>query len=174
MITILGKVLKNINLRLFNRRVDIKGSVNLHWNTKIIVSNDGKMSLGNGLSTFNNVHLTANGGNLSIGSEVFFNRNCLVICMDSIKIGNHCLFGPNVCVYDHDHKFGVQGVQNQYNTSPIVIEDGCWIGANAVILRGSYIGKGCVIGAGTVIKGRVPPHSIVTNERKLIIKPIEE
>ena len=57
---------------------------------------------------------------------------------------------------------------------PITIEDNCWIGANATILRGTHIGEGCVIGAGTVVKGEIPPHSIVTSNREMVIKPIKD
>ena len=36
---------------------------------------------------------------------------------------------------------------------PIVVHDGCWIGANSTILPGTVIEKGCVIAAGSVVKG---------------------
>ena len=44
-----------------------------------------------------------------------------------------------------------RGGENQ--PSPIDIHDGCWIGANSTILPGSIIEKGCVIAAGSVVKG---------------------
>ncbi len=43
---------------------------------------------------------------------------------------------------------------------PIVIEDDVWIGMDAMILSGSHIGKGAVIGAKTVVTGYVAPYSI--------------
>ena len=55
-------------------------------------------------------------------------------------------------------------------TSPIIIEDNVWIGSNCTILKGSHIGTGSVIAAGTVIKGKIPPNSIVFNGNKNIIR----
>lgn len=79
------------------------------------------------------------------------------------------MFGPNVCIYDHDHKYDAEGFKEGYRTGAIVIEDHCWIGANVTILRGTHIGEGCVIGAGAILKGDIPEHSLVTPNRELII-----
>ena len=76
-------------------------------------------------------------------------------------------------IYDHDHKFGPEGIRPGYNTAPVVIENDCWIGAGVTILRGTHIGEGCVIGAGSIVKGEIPPHSLVTSDRQLTIVPIE-
>lgn len=111
---------------------------------------------------------------MDIGSNVGFNRNCIVICRERITIGEKCVFGPNVVIYDHDHLFNTDGIKsNEYKSSPILIEPGCWIGANAIILRGATIGEGSVIGAGTVVRGNIPPHSLVTNDRTMRIRPIQ-
>ena len=45
-------------------------------------------------------------------------------------------------------------------TDPVVIEDDCWIGLNAVILQGVTLGHGCIIGAGAVVTRSIPPWSI--------------
>ena len=58
-------------------------------------------------------------------------------------------------IYDHDHIFDKEtGVdRKKYKVAPVVIGKNCWIGANAVILRGTTIGDNCVVGAGCVLKG---------------------
>ncbi len=122
-----------------------------------------------------NFHFSAiDGGRLEIGSGVFFNRNCTVVARESIKIGSMCSFGPNVCIYDHDHAFGrARENGEQFKSAPVEIGDNCWVGANAVILRGTKIGDGCVIGAGCVVSGEIPAHSLVTSGRELEIRPIK-
>ena len=60
-----------------------------------------------------------------------------------------------------------------YKIGNIVIENNSWIGANVTILRDTHIGEGCVIGAGAVIRGNIPPHSLVTADRSVRIVPIE-
>ena len=57
-----------------------------------------------------------------------------------------------------DEKF-VDGV-NPYDL-PVVIEDGCWIGANVTILKGVTIGRGSVVAAGAVVTKSCEPYSII-------------
>ncbi len=167
------RVIRTILLKIaYGKRITIKKYPDFSNSTKIKIYKNGKIVLGKGITAFNNVHFSAVDGKLEVGDSTSFNRNCIIVSRESIKIGEKCFFGPNVCIYDHDHVFDIEGVKIQYKTGPIVIEDNCWIGANAVILRGTHIGKGCVIGAGTIIKGDIPPHSIVMSDRKLSIKPI--
>ncbi len=110
---------------------------------------------------------------LIIGSNVFFNRNDMIVCMNKIVIGDNCMFGPNVYIYDHDHCFTKERVYPyEYQTCEVLIGNNVWCGANVVILRGTVIGDGAVIGAGTVVKGIIPPHSIVHASDKLVIRPI--
>lgn len=122
-----------------------------------------------------NFHLSAiGGGRLEIGMGVFVNRNCTFVARDRIKIGDKCSFGPNVCIYDHDHAFGKARRNGEaFKTAPVSIGNNCWVGANTVILRGTTIGDNCVIGAGCVVKGNIPPDSLVTSGRELEIKNIE-
>ncbi len=57
----------------------------------------------------------------------------------------------------------------------VIIEDDCWIGAGAIILNGITIGKGSVVGAGSVVTKDVPPYTIVAGNpaRKIKDIPIE-
>ena len=159
---------------LYNGQIKVDGYLDFNRDTRICITKGGEIFFGESVSTYSNVHISAIGGKIKIGARASFNRNCIILCRDTITIGNECIFGPNVCLYDHDHKFGINGVQRGYKTTPIIIEDNCWIGANVTILRGTHIGNGSVIGAGTVVKGEIPSHSLVTNERKLIVQPIKE
>lgn len=92
---------------------------------------------------------------LEIGEATSFNHGCMIICHEEIKIGSNVQVGPNVLIYDHDHDYkSIEGIKKlKYNTSPVIIGDNVWIGANVVILRGTTIGDNCVIGAGAVLKG---------------------
>ena len=57
-----------------------------------------------------------------------------------------------------------------YKSSPVKIGNNVWIGANAVILRGTVIGDNCVIGAGTVVKGTFESGSVIIEHREYDIK----
>lgn len=118
--------------------------------------------------------IISSGGQINIGENVAFNRNYILICRNNITIGSNTIFGPGVTIYDHDHKFNANGIQSDFNYGSVIIDNGCWIAANVTILRNTHIGEGCVIGAGTVVKGEIPPHSLVTNDRGLNIVPIRK
>jgi acetyltransferase-like isoleucine patch superfamily enzyme len=114
----------------------------------------------------------ASSGLLSIGNNVFFNRNTIVVCRDEVLIGDNCIFGPNVCVYDHNHVFDKHGLHDSFKTQKVIIGNNCWIGAGVIILKGTCIGDNCVIGAGTVLSGTIPKGSIVKNNREIMVTKI--
>ncbi len=107
--------------------------------------------------------------NISVGDDVFIGANC---CFQSvhghITIGNHVLFGPSVHIHGGNHEYHQVGklmkecTKEKDSDGCVVIEDDCWIGAYAIILKGVTIGRGSVIGAGAVVSKDIPPFSIYT------------
>lgn len=98
------------------------------------------------------------GGRLAIGEKCFFNTQVSITCMERIVMGSRCQVANNVVIVDHDHDY--RAGWGAYCTEPVVIGNDVWIGANAVILKGSRIGDGAVIAAGSVVRGEVQPHSL--------------
>lgn len=83
------------------------------------------------------------------------------------------MFGPKCSLFAENHVFSdtessikSQGVQQK----GITIEDDCWIGSNVTILDGVTIGKGSVIGAGTLVTKDIPTGSIVVDKREKLIR----
>lgn len=107
------------------------------------------------------------GATCTIGNNTSININNMIVCHESIEIGDNCQFSPNVQVYDHDHDFRDAGGLNamKYKTSPVKIGNNVWIGANTIILRGTEIGDNCVIGAGSIIKGVFPSGAVIIQKR---------
>jgi acetyltransferase-like isoleucine patch superfamily enzyme len=62
----------------------------------------------------------------------------------------------------------------EIGASPIIIEDDAWIGFNSIILKGVTIGKGSIVGAGSVVTKSVPPWTIVGGNPAKIIREIPE
>jgi acetyltransferase-like isoleucine patch superfamily enzyme len=92
----------------------------------------------------------------------------MISCRENIIIGNNCIFGNNVSIYDNDHDY--KNSLEKYVTNKVEIGDNTWCGCNVVILKGVTIGKNCVIAAGTLVNKDVPDNSIVYNSKELIIK----
>lgn len=153
----------------YKSSVKIGLRVTLGKRIDIVIGEKGFIELGNHSAIAQDSHIAAIGGHLSVGSKTYFNRRANVVCQKKIIIGDNCAIGPNVTIYDHDHKFGKNGVEPGLNTGEIVIGNHCWIGANVTILRGTHIGNNCVIGAGCVLKGEIPDNTLVTQDRKLIV-----
>lgn len=107
------------------------------------------------------------GGTCIIGNNSSINSNNIIACHERIEIGDDVQLSPNVQIYDHDHDFrAVGGVKaGKYKTAAVKIGNNVWIGANAVILRGTEIGDNCVVGAGCVLKGKYEPNSVIVQKR---------
>lgn len=100
------------------------------------------------------------GDNSSIGPHGY------VGCSGKIIIGKNVMFGPKCSLFAENHVFSNTKVdiKSQGVTQKgITIEDDCWIGSNCVILDGVTIGRGSVIGAGTLVTKDITPGSIVVD-----------
>ena len=101
---------------------------------------------------------------IQLGDDVFFNNRCALHAMERISVGKGTIFGENVLVYDHNHRFADEAlaIKDQgYATAPVSIGEHCWIGSNVTILKGAVIGDNVVIGAGCVIDREVPSDTVV-------------
>lgn len=148
----------------------------LGWNTRLSLSKTSKVSFGEHLiSDGRLVIVVGQNACLTIGERTYFNEGTMISCLETVSIGIGCRFGPNVKVFDNDHKFSSRnGVSQEHTTAPVSIGNRCWLGANVTILRGTQIGDNCVIGAGCVVKGIIPAGSVVTQSRALEIRPIRD
>jgi len=99
-----------------------------------------------------------------IGRKCFIGEFCLIRGQGGVHIGDEVLLAPRVQILAVDHLFGdpTQPIIRQgISAEGIVIEDGAWIGAGAILLDGVRVGKGSVVGAGAVVTHDVPPHAMV-------------
>ncbi|WP_143450139.1 acyltransferase, partial [Lactobacillus crispatus] len=83
---------------------------------------------------------------------------------DKVTIGDNTLFGENVKIYDHNHRFNKINIpieKQGYSVKAVTIGKHCWIGSNVVILKGVTIGDNCIIGAGCVVSENVPENTIL-------------
>lgn len=113
---------------------------------------------------------------VEIGDNCFFNNDCSINANRLIKIGDGVIFGENVKIYDHNHKFADLNlaIKDQgFSVSEVVIGKHCWIGSNVIILKGSKIGDNCVIGAGVTVSGEIKPNTIIKNANNYTVEAIK-
>ncbi|NLE88651.1 MAG: sugar O-acetyltransferase [Myxococcales bacterium] len=97
------------------------------------------------------------GTNITLGEKVFFNFNCVVLDVAPVTIGSFVLFGPAVQLYTATHPLSAaERRKGLEGGKPIWIEDDVWVGGGAIVLPGVRIGRGAVIGAGSVVTKDVP------------------
>lgn len=169
---------KSIVFKLRSTLIRVKNKGQIRFSTPLFIPRsfnaviDGELVFMGDATLGDGVYFgVPNEGKLIIGENVYFGRNVLIAARGTLKIGNDCMIAPNVMIYDHDHKV-VQGTvqATDFCVSPVTIGNNCWIGAGAIILRGSQIGDNAIIGAGSIIKGIIPNNSIVYSEHKTILK----
>ena len=95
----------------------------------------------------------------------------------SVRIGRNVLIASNVLITDSDHVVEPGGVpvtkSHRFVTRPVCIEDHCWLGQNAVILKGVTIGHDSIVGANSTVTHDVPPYSVAAGNPARIIKTLK-
>ena len=124
----------------------------------------GRVVLGRWVHVGDETRLRAHEGTLRIGDKVVFGRDDTVNCYLDVEIGARTLVADSVYIADFDHRFDDldapikdQGIVK----SPVRIGPDCWLGVKVSVLRGSVVGRGCVVAAHAVVRGQVPDDAIV-------------
>lgn len=128
-----------------------------------------KLIFGDRVSIHSGTRISAvEGGSISFGNHCFVNRNCIIASRERIVIGDGVAIGPNVMIYDHDHKMtpSVPIKESGYKLAAVEIGSDTWIGAGVIILAGTKIGNHCTVGAGSVVKQEVPDHTVLIQRRE--------
>lgn len=142
---------------------------NSHLETRLHVSNDGKLILGpklrigygSDVEVFNNATLEFKGeGGANIG------LTC--ICGDHIVFGKGVMIGRNVTVRDNNgsHFINRQGYKN---TSPVIIGDKAWLCEQCTIMNGVKVGNGAIIGAKSFVITNVPANAMVSGHPAKVV-----
>ena len=114
-------------------------------------------------------------GQLRIGSDTWLSPGVIFHThLDaSIVIGANCDIGPSVEFITGSHLIGAASRRAGYGTAkPIVVNDGCWIGAGSRILGGVTIGSGVVVAAGSVVIRDVPANVLVAGVPAVVKKEL--
>jgi maltose O-acetyltransferase len=105
------------------------------------------------------------GSNIHLGRKCFFNFNCILLDVCTIRVGDYTLFGPAVQIYTAmhptDYKMRRPPVGDESKVAlefgkPVEIGSDVWVGGAAVICPGVKIGDRAVIGAGSVVTRDIP------------------
>jgi acetyltransferase-like isoleucine patch superfamily enzyme len=147
-----------------------KGS-KIRWSARMDILPFNKFSLGR-KSTIEDFCTINNGvGDVFIGDHTLIGMSNVII--GPVHIGNNVIFAQNIVASGLNHEYldvSRPIRDQQIVVAPIIIEDDCWIAANAVITSGVTIGRHSVIAAGAVVTKSVPPYSVAAGNPARIIK----
>lgn len=189
----IGKVLRNQLYRAIFARIG--KSVNIQPNVRFIgtdtieigdnvriysgsyISNKGnQICLERNVSIDRGVDIRAydhKGGGIYIGEDTYIGPYVCMAGPGLIRIGRDCMIASHSSLYANNHvfadpnrKFREQGL----SIKGIVIEDDCWLGTGVRVLDGVTIGRGSVIGAGSVVTKDIPPFSVAVGTPAKVIR----
>lgn len=115
-----------------------------------------------------------------IASDVYFDGNDY----SKIYLGNNITISREVMFLSHDYSITTamvslgkrinRGEGELYFSKPIVINEDVFIGARVSLLPGTVIGRGSIIGAGSVVRGEIPAGSIVVGNPAKVVGSVEK
>ena len=127
----------------------------------------------------------APGAYIRIGNNVGMS-GVTIYARKGIEIGENTAIGGNTKILDNDfHPIEAEarnklladkngGDSDLVPAKPIKIGKNCFIGCNAIILKGTELGDGCVVGAGAVVSGKFEANSVIAGNPARVIKKVGE
>jgi acetyltransferase-like isoleucine patch superfamily enzyme len=144
----------DVYVRLVNLLLRMPG----HLLRRLVLVKLVRADVHGGVSLERGVRVTGKGG-VEIGSETNVNAGVVLDGRGGLRIGSKVNISPEALILSAEHdprSPDFAGVE-----AAVVIGDRAWIAARAIVLPGSEIGEGAVVGAGAVVRGKVEPWSIV-------------
>lgn len=115
------------------------------------------------------------GFNIHTHGLAVINYNCVILDTSPVHIGAGAFIAPGVCLACAGHSVDPAQRSEGISTSrPITLEEDVWIGANAVVCGGVTIGRGSVIGAGSVVTHDIPAGVVAAGAPCRPIRPVTE
>lgn len=109
----------------------------------------------------------------------FFSPNSIVIDHERpwmLHIGEYCKITRGVTILTHDYSRSV--LRRKYGemigeAGEVIIGNNCFIGVNSIILMGSHIGENVIVGAGSVVSGKIPDNVVIAGNPARIIRSLD-
>jgi acetyltransferase-like isoleucine patch superfamily enzyme len=186
--TIRPKLLGYLTKLLYcSKRIQFGKNLKCDSIPKILVDKDSKIKIGHNVELRRNIELRAHkSAKLILGNNMRIDRGVRIIAMngkdvdihdgtriglyvvmnggDTIDIGKNVLISGFVYLQTslHEYKNKEESIKEQgYRYGKIIIKDDVWIGAHAVILPGTILGKGSIVGSNAVVNINVNQYEIV-------------
>ena len=149
-------------------------NVKFYGGIRIVGNSPDAIKIGDNVRVLRGVTIsTTPNGQICIGNNCHIGESTIIFSDIGVTIGDNVIIGPQNIIVDFDHLYeNVNTPINQQgiNRKTVVIEEDVWISSHCVITRGVRIGKGAVIGAGSVVTKSIPAYSVAGGIPGRIIK----
>jgi acetyltransferase-like isoleucine patch superfamily enzyme len=161
-------------MQLGGERPDYGENVEIH--EEAIVSTEARIygstrgtriSIGAHTQVFDFVVIRAAGGvgDIEIGEHCYLGPHAVLYSANGISLGDNSLIGAGTHITpahhdtaDREQPIRVQGFKP--SRGGVVTEGDCIVGVGCILLDGTHIGRGAIIGAGSLVRGPVPPNTV--------------
>jgi maltose O-acetyltransferase len=98
---------------------------------------------------------------VDLAEGAYLNYGAHIHNVERVSIGRRAGLGIHAVVLTSAHAIGPETARmGEWQRMPVVIEDGCWLGARVTVLGGVRIGRGCIVAAGAVVTGDCEPNGV--------------
>lgn len=189
-LTLLAYIFNATKLYIYN--IELGENFVINGFIKLIISKDATVKIGNDFrlnsgKIFNpigrnqrSLFVVNKNAELTIGDNVGMS-SVAIVCASKIVFGDNIKIGGNTVFYDTDfHSLNYKErtcspeLKKNIKVKPILINNNVFIGGHSLILKGTIIGENSIIGAGSVVSGKIPPNEIWAGNPAKFIKRINE
>lgn len=114
---------------------------------------------------------------LTVGPRVAIGDHVVIWAAGGVSIGAESLVAAGTVITSQSHAVDALRMGRTYRetavTEPIRIGANVWIGANATVLPGARIGDNSIIAAGSVVKGKIPPATLVAGVPARVVRSLD-
>lgn len=169
---------------IFGRAIVLRSPANISLGDSVAIDDqtlldggtggDCRLRIGDKVVISKGCVIQAKAGPLDIGRECDIGAHVILSSVGGIKLAPNVLIAGNC--YFGGGRYHLESLatpimyQGIYSRGVITIGEGTWIGASVTVLDGVTIGKGCVIGAGSLVTGDIPDYAVAVGSPAKVIK----
>ena len=172
---------------LFGRHLTLRHAHKIRLGQRVIVDDgavldakgDGNegITLGERVFVGRNTILYCKGGDIVVGDVVSFSANCQVASARRVEVGADTVIGSFTYLlsggeYDPASPVPFSRQSGQHEARELRVGRNCWLGAHVTVIDRAAIGEHCVVGAGAVVTGELPPNSVAVGIPARVVRAL--